>query len=93
MWPMYRYVNLMTREVVTEQVTAAECWKCGRERPDLAHAVFEYVAALLAEPLRAAFDAHLDECGCGHNGVGIAHCDAAMVLWDLLPDGDRVIIA
>lgn len=74
------------------------CPKCWTEDPDLTHVVLEYVGALLAEPLRRAFDVHLDEHGCGigdHRDPryvgGFLNCPEAARLWDLLPLGDAVI--
>jgi hypothetical protein len=60
-------------------------------RPTIASCGFEVVAALLAEPLRQAFKRHLDEHGCAEIR-GFAYCPEAMRLFDLLPDGDRVVI-
>lgn len=62
----------------------------------LAHSGFELVAALLAEPLRRAFHEHLAEHGCAdpdRGGHGFGHCPEAMRRWELLPDGDRVLLA
>lgn len=50
------------------------------------------VAALLAEPLRRAFEDHLDTHGCAER-YGFAYCPEAMELFMLLPIGDRVIVA
>jgi hypothetical protein len=69
--------------------------------PDtLAAVAFTVVAVTLAEPLRRAFDKHLDEHGCGTGDPadpryvsGFIHCPAARELWDLLPDGDRIMLA
>lgn len=69
------------------------CVKCGRENPDLAHHVHEYVVALLAERLRNAFDDHYASCPRCTSGRGFLHCEEAMALWELMPDGDRVLIA
>lgn len=75
---------------------------------DLAHPVWEAVAVMLAQPLRDAFNGHMDNhgCGCcgprwcksthtdeGHAIHGFAHCPEAMHLFNLLPEGDTVIIA
>ena len=73
------------------------CWACaeGVGFAGWDHSVWRTVAVMLAEPLRKAFDAHLDEHRCGdpYVGIGFAHCREAMELWDLLPDGDRIVIA
>jgi len=69
--------------------------------PDtLAAAGYTVVAVTLAEPLRRALDRHLDEHGCGtgdHTDPryvgGFLNCPAAKELWDLLPDGDRIVLA
>lgn len=69
--------------------------------PDtMASVCFTIVAVTLAEPLRRALDAHLDEHGCGTGDVhdpaycsGFIHCPGAKLLWDLLPDGDKIMWA
>ncbi len=72
--------------------TGPECNNCGGEL-DAAHAVFETVAMLMGERLRQAFSAHLDEHGCGrHGGPGFAYCDEAVRLFELMPEGDKVLI-
>jgi hypothetical protein len=70
------------------------------EPQTLARACFTIVAATLAEPLRRALDAHLDEHGCGTGNTadpryigGFLHCPEAEKLWDMLPAGDRIMIA
>ena len=82
---------------LTEVVSDGEC--CGQPAT-LAHVGFEIVAATLAEPLRRAFRAHLDEHGCATRDPGdpryiggFGHCEEAMRLWYLQPAGDRVVIA
>ena len=68
--------------------------------PDtLAQVAFSIVAMTLAEPLRRAFHAHLDEHGCGTGDTaspryvgGFIHCSRARELWDMLPGGDRIVI-
>jgi hypothetical protein len=68
--------------------------------PDtLACVGFTVVAVTLAEPLRRALDAHLDEHGCGTGDIaddryvgGFFHCSEAKRLWDMLPAGDRICI-
>ena len=55
------------------------------EPQDIASVVYGIVAATLAEPLRRAFRAHLDEHGCG-----FLSCPEAAELWDLLPDCERI---
>lgn len=57
---------------------------------DFAHGVWTALGVTLAEPLRRAFWNHVNEHGCPG---GIVHCDEAMALWDLLPDGDRIVYA
>jgi hypothetical protein len=66
----------------------------------LAHVGYSIVAMTLAEPLRKALDVHLDEHGCGTGDVadpryvgGFWYCPEAKSLWDLLPDGDRIVMA
>jgi hypothetical protein len=81
---------------LTEVVSDGEC--CGQPAT-LAHVGFEVAAVTLAEPLRRAFHAHLDEHGCGTGDPrdpryvgGFGHCDEALRLWRLLPAGDQVLI-
>lgn len=63
------------------------------EPQTLAEVGYTIVAATLAEPIRRAFVAHLDEHGCGGpDGPGFIHCPQARELWDMLPDGDRIVI-
>lgn len=90
----------MTRTALAAPDPVSHCWKCGHPDPDLAHYVMEFVAAKLAEPLRLALDSHLDEHGCGTGNYkdpryigGFSHCPTAEALWDLLPDGDRILLA
>jgi hypothetical protein len=73
-------------------VVHSECIKCGRDHPDLAHHVYEYVAAFLAERLRQAFEAHFAGCVWCAAGRGFGYCDEARALFRLLPDGDRILI-
>ena len=61
--------------------------------------VFSVVAMTLAEPLRKALDAHLDEHGCGTGDSadpryvgGFWYCPEAKRLWDMLPAGDRIVV-
>lgn len=57
---------------------------------------YQRVAQVLAEPLRGAFEEHLAEHRCGDEGSpyrGFINCSEAKRLWDLLPDGDRVVYA
>jgi hypothetical protein len=54
----------------------------------LAQVGYELVAAMLAEPLRRALRQHMDEHGCMLFG-----CTEARRLWELLPDGDRILLA
>lgn len=63
-----------------------------------AHGAWEAVAVTLAEPLRKAFQGHLNThlCGTGdhrspHYVGGFIHCPTAAELWELLPEGDRVV--
>lgn len=60
-----------------------DCWARGP---------WQALAATLAEPLRKAFAAHLDEHGCAER-TGFAYCDEAMRLFRLLPAGDRTVVA
>ena len=64
----------------------------------LAHVGYEIAAMTLAEPLRKALDTHLDEHGCGTGDTtdpryvgGFWYCPEAKRLWDLLPEGDRIV--
>ena len=66
----------------------------------LASVCYTVTAVTLAEPLRKALDAHLDDHGCGTGDVhdprytgGFLHCPEASRLFALLPDGDRVLLA
>jgi hypothetical protein len=66
----------------------------------MARVCYTVVAATLAEPLRRALDAHLDEHGCGTGDTadpnyvsGFLNCPDAKKLWDMLPAGDRIVIA
>lgn len=67
-----------------------ECWKCGRPDPDLAHAVYEYVAAVLATRLWNAVDAHLNGCYVCQC-AGSAYCPEGTALFELAP-GDVVVL-
>lgn len=61
---------------------------------DQMRAEAERLAVMLAEPPRKAFDAHLDEHRCYEPPIGgFGHCPEAMALFELLPDGDRILIA
>lgn len=55
----------------------------------LADVGYTVVAVTLAEPLRKALRAHLD----GHQCSGVLSCQEANALWELLPDGDRILMA
>ena len=59
---------------------------------DWAHGVWTAVAVTLAEPLRQALGEHYEGCVFCQDR-GIAHCPTGALLWRLLPDGDRVVIA
>lgn len=79
---------------IWEPVAADRCWKCHRERPDLAHAVYEYVAALLSVRLVRAYDEHEASCEwCrrerdgGWFGPMSGPCPERTALSDLLPAG------
>lgn len=84
-----RHRDWMTGGEYREPVTSERCWKCGTERPDLAHAVYEYVAAVLGEELyrrvMAAEQEHVATYGCGWS------CPDVQELWDLLPDYMRPV--
>lgn len=57
-----------------------------------AHGVWTALAVTLAEPLRKALDEHYRVCSrCPVHGI--AHCDEGYLLWMLLPEGDRVVLA
>jgi hypothetical protein len=58
----------------------------------LASVGYGIVAMTLAEPLRKAFREHLGEHGC-EEPYGFAYCPDAVRLWDMLPAGDRIVIA
>jgi len=64
------------------------------EPQDLASVALTIVAATLAEPLRKAFDRHMDQHGCGEPGnpeyAGFLRCPEALALWKLLPEGDTI---
>jgi hypothetical protein len=85
-----RGTDYMTRQPTIEIRADRECQNCGRETT-LAHTGFEVVAKTLAEPLRQMFKRHLDEHGCAET-YGFAYCPEAMRLFNLLPDGDRVVV-
>lgn len=60
----------------------------------------EAAAQVMAEPLRRALDRHLDEHRCGEGDFespdyigGFLNCPEAAELWELLPDGDRIMLA
>jgi hypothetical protein len=96
---VYRYRDLMTGRMVDALVTREQCWKCDRKNPDLTHHVLEYVAAVISEPLRRAFQDHLDVHGCGtgdHNDPryigGFGHCPEAMRLFGLQPEAEQVLV-
>jgi hypothetical protein len=69
----------------------SECPNCHRPS-NVAHVGFEVAAITMAEPLRRAFDQHLDAHGCAER-LGFAYCDEAMRLFRLLPIGERAIVA
>lgn len=63
------------------------------------HGVWTALAITLAQPLRDALDRHFDEhlCGTGdhrspHYIGGFGNCPTAMQLFELLPDGDRILL-
>jgi hypothetical protein len=96
---VYRYRDVMTGRMVDAPVTREQCWKCYRKNPDLTHNVFEYVAAVISEPLRKAFHDHLDAHGCGIGDYedgryigGFSHCPEAVRLFGLQPEAEQVII-
>jgi hypothetical protein len=60
-------------------------------KPTVADCGYTVVAKLLAEPLRRAFEKHLDQHGCAERH-GFAYCEEAMQLFGLLPPGDTVIL-
>lgn len=78
-----------------EPISGEQCWKCDRPRPDLAHAVFEYVAAVLGAELErrvaAAVTEHQAVHGCGEVWYWSHGCEVAADLTDLLPDGMRPV--
>lgn len=49
------------------------------------------VAFLLMQPIRKALNDHFDGHDCGE--TGFFYCPEAKRLWDLLPDGDRIVLA
>lgn len=59
------------------------CWKCDNPKPDIAHMIFEYVAAILGAELSArvyeAEVAHVAAHGCAWG------CPEVIALIDLLP--------
>jgi hypothetical protein len=66
----------------------------------LAHVGFSVIAVTLGAVLRKALEEHLDEHGCGCGDIrhpsyigGFLHCPEAKRLFDLLPDGDRILLA
>lgn len=64
---------------------------------NFAHGVWTAVAMTLAEPLRKAFADHLDEHGCsatsGPTAIGgFGKCPEAMRLFELQPEGDKLIV-
>lgn len=64
----------------------------------LASVGYTVVATMLGAVLRKALNDHLDEHGCGTPGhpnytSGFWHCPEAKRLWDLLPEGDRIVLA
>jgi hypothetical protein len=66
---------------------------------DWAHGTWEALASTLAEPLRKAFDGHLErrQCGTGNTSSpfyigGFGNCPWAVFLFDLLPEGDRICV-
>lgn len=96
--PVIRDFNYIDGRTFYLPVPTGECWKCDKVRPDLAHAVYEYVAALLAERLRRAYDEHRAACAkCqGEMAEYLAaagrypceRCPERERLCDLLPEGD-----
>jgi len=77
--------------VTREPITSERCWKCDRPKPDLAHAVMEYVAAVLAAELErrvvAAVEAHIAEHGCADlPWFAAGACGEAYEIIALLPD-------
>lgn len=76
------------------------CPNCLNPESAFDHGVWEAVAMLLAQPLRDALDRHLNEHGCGTGDTtdpryvgGFFHCPEAKRLWDLMPAGDRIVLA
>lgn len=88
-----RYWDPFTGET-REPITGERCWKCGRPKPDLAHAVFEYIAAVLGAELQRRIDAAIAEHVTAHGCSGPGRwndCPHTQALWDLLPDGMRPV--
>lgn len=80
---LYRWRDPMTGRMLTTVVGADGCcWKCGREGVDLAHAVYEYVAALFWRRLADAFDEHVESCLECRGGL----CPQGSALLDLVPN-------
>lgn len=65
------------------------CWACmdGAPFASWATGAWAALAATLAEPLRKAFRDHVDAHGCY-----LDTCAKSLRLWDLLPEGDRVLL-
>lgn len=84
-----RTYDWMTDSEYRYPITSEQCWKCGRPNPDLAHAVHEYVAAVLGAELErrvlAAIAEHEAAHGCARPGWA-SSCPDVFALWDLLPE-------
>ncbi len=60
-------------------------------RPEtIAHVGYTIVAITLAEPLRRAFEKHLET---HEHPLGFGHCEEAMRLFRLLPESEQIILA
>lgn len=60
--------------------------------------LLQAAATGMAEVINREFEAHLGEHGCGTGDRrdpryvgGFSNCPTAMAMWDLLPDGYRIV--
>jgi hypothetical protein len=82
----------MTGREYRDPITSDACWKCGAVRPDLAHAVHEYVAAILGAELGRRVDQAVAEHRAAHGcPPPLMGCREVEALYDLLPDYMRPV--
>jgi hypothetical protein len=88
------YATFETKFGAHVEPVGVDCWKCLLPHPDLAHTVFEYVAAVLGAELErriwVAVGDHEAAHGCGRPGWWPS-CAVSAEFLALLPEGMQPI--